>query len=98
MPLGVRDRWNWTPCNRPTGCWPRRGEGKLARQARERLWALVAELPEAWEAAWRLRYRGGRSQPEIASVLGVPVGTVKVHLHRARKRLAEAAIVEELAP
>lgn len=82
--------------NRPVA--PAPDAAAAGREARERIWDLVAEMPESWQAALRLRYLEGLSQPEIARALGVPVGTVKVHLHRARKRLAEAAIVEELAP
>lgn len=35
-----------------------------------------------------LRYQEGLSHPEIAEILGLPSGTVKTHLHRARKELA----------
>jgi RNA polymerase sigma-70 factor, ECF subfamily len=37
-----------------------------------------------------LRYFGDLTQEEIASVVGLPVGTVKVRLHRARRRLGDA--------
>jgi RNA polymerase sigma-70 factor (ECF subfamily) len=36
----------------------------------------------------RLRYESDLAHPAIAEVLGVPEGTVKVRLHRIRKRLA----------
>ena len=36
-----------------------------------------------------LRYQEGLTQPEIAEILGLPSGTVKTYLHRARKELAE---------
>jgi RNA polymerase sigma-70 factor (ECF subfamily) len=35
-----------------------------------------------------LRYESDLAHPAIAAVLGVPEGTVKVRLHRIRKRLA----------
>jgi RNA polymerase sigma-70 factor, ECF subfamily len=36
-----------------------------------------------------LRYQEGFTHPEIAEILGLPSGTVKTYLHRARKELAE---------
>jgi RNA polymerase sigma-70 factor, ECF subfamily len=36
-----------------------------------------------------LRYGGDLTQPKIAELLGMPEGTVKVRLHRARRALAE---------
>jgi len=41
-----------------------------------------------------LRYQEGLTQPEIAEILGLPSGTVKTYLHRARKELA--GILSEL--
>jgi RNA polymerase sigma factor (sigma-70 family) len=35
----------------------------------------------------RLRYADDLTHVEVARRLGVPVGTVKVRLHRARRRL-----------
>lgn len=37
-----------------------------------------------------LRYEADMTQPKIAEVLGMPEGTVKVRLHRARRALAES--------
>ncbi len=51
--------------------------------------ALETVRPE-YRAAVVLRYQEGLSHPEIAEIMGVPVGTVKTHLHRARKELALA--------
>jgi RNA polymerase sigma factor (sigma-70 family) len=36
-----------------------------------------------------LRYGADMTQPEIAELLGIPEGTVKVRLHRARRALAD---------
>src|SRR5215210_2807974 len=41
-----------------------------------------------------LRYKDDLAQPAIANILGVPEGTVKVRLHRLRKRLRKV-ITEE---
>jgi RNA polymerase sigma-70 factor (ECF subfamily) len=53
---------------------------------RERL----ASLSGQERALIQLRYEHDLSTPEIARVLDVPVGTVKVRLHRLRHRLREA--------
>jgi RNA polymerase sigma-70 factor (ECF subfamily) len=50
--------------------------------------ALSALRPE-WRAAVVLRYEEGLSYEEIADVLGIPEGTVKTFVHRARKQLAD---------
>ena len=53
----------------------------------------VNALPAADRILVALRYHADLSQPEVARVLGVPEGTVKVRLHRLRRRLA--ATLEE---
>jgi RNA polymerase sigma-70 factor (ECF subfamily) len=45
-------------------------------------------LPEEYRRALRLFYLEGRSYDETAAMLGLPLGTLKTHLHRARKELA----------
>jgi RNA polymerase sigma-70 factor, ECF subfamily len=58
-------------------------------EQRESLWALAAELPQGqYQALW-LRYGEEMSIREIARVLGKTQVCVKVHLHRARTRLAQ---------
>src|SRR4051812_23210749 len=41
-----------------------------------------------------LRYKDDLAQPAIANILGVPEGTVKVRLHRLRKRLRKVMTEE----
>lgn len=50
--------------------------------------ALHVLRPE-WRAAVVLRYQEDLSYEEIAEVLGMPEGTVKTFVHRARKQLME---------
>jgi RNA polymerase sigma-70 factor (ECF subfamily) len=52
---------------------------------------LMAELPEKHQQVLRLYYMEERSYEEVARLLDLPMGTVKVSLHRARKQLARAA-------
>jgi RNA polymerase sigma-70 factor (ECF subfamily) len=52
--------------------------------------ALLAELPERARAAVVLYYYEDRSVSEVARILGVPEGTVKTLLSRARVSMREA--------
>ena len=49
--------------------------------------ATMAELPPAYRAALTLRHIQQLSYQEVADALGLPLGTVKTHLHRARAAL-----------
>ena len=55
-------------------------------QLRER---LVAALPEKQRSVVTLFYLQDKSVDEVGRALGMPEGTVKTLLHRARARLAE---------
>jgi RNA polymerase sigma-70 factor (ECF subfamily) len=67
--------------------------------------AEIAQMIERAMAALRpeyrqvvvLRYHEDMSHEEIASIMDLPVGTVKSHLHRARAQLAEALVRLNLA-
>jgi RNA polymerase sigma-70 factor, ECF subfamily len=52
--------------------------------------ALVAQLPEKHRQVLRLYYMEEKSYQEVSRLLDMPMGTVKVYLHRGRKELAEA--------
>jgi RNA polymerase sigma-70 factor (ECF subfamily) len=55
---------------------------------RDWVWAALAELPEPLRVTATLRYFGQRrSYQEIASMCGVPVGTVRSRLHQAKAEL-----------
>lgn len=53
------------------------------------VWNAVRRLPERQRTCIVLRYLEDLSEPDIAEVLDVPVGTVKSQLSRGRKKLAE---------
>ncbi len=53
----------------------------------------LAELSDSYRAAIMLHDMEGLSNPEIASMLEVSLATVKIRLHRARKKL-RAALAE----
>jgi RNA polymerase sigma-70 factor (ECF subfamily) len=59
-------------------------------QLREWVWNAIARLPEGTRAAMLLRYFASfESYEEIASILGIPVGTVRSRLFDGKARLAE---------
>lgn len=53
------------------------------------LQAALATLDPAYRELLLLRFQEGMAFQEIAEVTGLPLGTVKVRLHRGRKRLAD---------
>jgi len=61
------------------------------RQVEDAIWleAGLIQLPDGHRATLLLVAVQGLSVEEAASVLGIPVGTVKSRLHHARKRLRE---------
>lgn len=59
------------------------------------LWEAVCALPPDRRAAVTLFYYEDMPEHEIAKVLGVPLGTVKSRLSRARKQLKEMLCDEE---
>ena len=63
---------------------------------RDNLLRLVGQLPRNQQEAVRLFYMEERSYEAVAESLGMPLGTVKNLLHRARKRLIELARPEEV--
>jgi RNA polymerase sigma factor (sigma-70 family) len=60
---------------------------------REWVWAALYRLPEVLRVTAMLRYFGTYSSyGEIASVLGVPVGTLRSRLNQVKVKLAEALL------
>jgi RNA polymerase sigma-70 factor, ECF subfamily len=71
---------------------PSAGPAALAEQHDEarRLRAAIDALPEKYRAVVTLYHLQGRQYDEIASVLNLPLGTVKTHLFRAKEQLRKA--------
>ncbi|MEU6486302.1 SigE family RNA polymerase sigma factor [Streptomyces sp. NPDC046887] len=53
------------------------------------LWQALARLPEPQRTMLVLRYYEGRTDPEIADILNISVGTVKSSIWRSLRRLRE---------
>ena len=59
----------------------------VRREEVDEVLAAMAELPAHYRAALTLRHMQQLSYQEVADALGIPLGTVKTHLHRARAAL-----------
>ncbi|MFC8081036.1 SigE family RNA polymerase sigma factor [Streptomyces sp. NPDC057307] len=53
------------------------------------LWQALSRLPETQRTMLVLRYYEGRTDPEIADILNISVGTVKSSIWRSLRRLRE---------
>ena len=67
-----------------------RGVRPAAEPEDEGLWRAVGTLPDKQRQAVTLYYQEERTVEEVAAMMGLPVNTVKTHLHRARAALATA--------
>jgi RNA polymerase sigma-70 factor (ECF subfamily) len=68
---------------------PARNEGEVGE--REELERLLSRLAPIERDVLLRFHQDGQSVREIAAALGMPEGTVKSHLHRARRKLAAGA-------
>jgi RNA polymerase sigma-70 factor (ECF subfamily) len=62
----------------------------VRKEAVQEVLDAMAQLPPAYRAALTLRHMQQLSYQEVADALGIPLGTVKTHLHRARAALKAA--------
>ena len=62
-------------------------EGLRLDRSDARFDSLVRELPEHYQAILYLRYKEELAYEEIAETMSLPLGTVKVRLHRAHEIL-----------
>lgn len=65
-------------------------EGVEAAERRAQVRAALAELPEPQREALLLAYFGGYTQREVASLVGVPLGTVKTRMAAGMRKLKDA--------
>ncbi|MEE1939349.1 SigE family RNA polymerase sigma factor [Streptomyces sp. TRM 70361] len=67
------------------------GENDAMRgtELRAVLWQALARLPETQRTMLVLRYYEGRTDPEIADILNISVGTVKSSIWRSLRRLRD---------
>jgi RNA polymerase sigma-70 factor, ECF subfamily len=58
-------------------------------ELRDRLEKAIAQLPENYQLLISAHYLEGIQYEALAEALDIPIGTVKTHLHRAKRRLRE---------
>ncbi|MEO3840526.1 MULTISPECIES: SigE family RNA polymerase sigma factor [unclassified Streptomyces] len=68
---------------------PGESDAMRGTELRTVLWQALARLPEMQRTMLVLRYYEGRTDPEIADVLGISVGTVKSSIWRSLRRLRD---------
>jgi len=61
-----------------------------ARELGGQIEVAIARLRPEYRSCILLRHVEGRAYEEIAEILGLPLGTVKTYIHRARNELREA--------
>jgi RNA polymerase sigma-70 factor (ECF subfamily) len=59
-------------------------------EQREFLFRQIEELPESYRLLVTLRFQQELSYEEVARIVNLPLGTVKIGIFRARQRLREA--------
>jgi RNA polymerase sigma-70 factor (ECF subfamily) len=69
---------------------PGRSDGAFADlELRDRLDKAIAQLPEQYRLLIAAHYLDGVQYDVLAETLDIPIGTVKTHLYRAKRRLRE---------
>lgn len=58
-------------------------------ELRDRLEKAIEKLPEHYRVLVAAHHLQGMQYEALADALGIPLGTVKTHLHRAKRRLRE---------
>jgi RNA polymerase sigma-70 factor, ECF subfamily len=58
-------------------------------ELRERLEKAIAQLPENYRLLISAHYLDGVQYEALAETLNIPIGTIKTHLYRAKRRLRE---------
>jgi RNA polymerase sigma-70 factor (sigma-E family) len=63
-------------------------DGVVLAESQRAVAAALAALPDRQRACVALRYYSGLTEAETAATLGISVGSVKTHVHRAMASLA----------
>jgi RNA polymerase sigma-70 factor (ECF subfamily) len=66
----------------------------VVREDLERALAAIDQFPEPQRQILLLRFVEGLKLEEIAAVMGVPLNSVKSHIHRSRQKLLQQLDME----
>lgn len=64
----------------------------ISEQHSQQMARYMASLPEKYRQMAEMRFEREMSYEEIANQLGLPIGTVKTQIHRARERLCKLIV------
>ncbi|MFW5782557.1 MAG: RNA polymerase sigma factor [Candidatus Muiribacteriaceae bacterium] len=67
----------------------------ISRNELKKVIKILYELPPKYSEVMILRYVEDKTYEEIATILDLPEGTVKIRIHRARKKLKEIVYPDE---
>ncbi len=82
----------------PPGDGPGAAEKADARERADRVRDAILRLDPSYRAVISLRYLEDLSYGEVATILDLPLGTVKNRLFRARERLKGLVSLQRMAP
>lgn len=85
--LARRKRYSNEELPERAGAEPGPEQSVIAIDEARRLRSAIEALPEKYRTVITLYHLQGQHYEEIAAVLGVPMGTVKTHLFRAKEQL-----------
>ncbi len=85
VPLEVTDPESDRPAREPGAADSAFSDLEL----RDRLEKAIAQLPDNYRLLIAAHYLKGVQYEALAETLGIPIGTVKTHLHRAKRQLRE---------
>ncbi|HTX03760.1 MAG TPA: sigma-70 family RNA polymerase sigma factor [Candidatus Acidoferrales bacterium] len=68
----------------------------IALDQARRLRDAIDQLPEKYRTVITLYHLAGKQYEEIATVLDLPMGTVKTHLFRAKEQLRKILVAQEV--
>lgn len=80
------------PAEGPESSAPTPDDDAERSEMRARLEQEIRKLPEQRRTAFRLTDVDGMRAEEVARLMGVSAGTVRSHLHHARRQLREALV------